>query len=122
MQRDDDLNFWQSVTGTIEEKERAIDTAYREVKEETGIDLLALGCKLVDCHLTNRYLIRKSWLYRYPPGTLYNQEHVFAVRVPSDLPILLTEHVSYGWEEKQVAAAKVWSETNKIAILQQVPG
>jgi len=39
MQREDDANFWQSVTGTIEEGEIPLNAAYRELEDETGIEL-----------------------------------------------------------------------------------
>ena len=48
LQRQDDLNFWQSVTGTIEEGEQPLRTAMREVKEETGIDIKEQNLILVD--------------------------------------------------------------------------
>ena len=34
IQRADDPNFWQSVTGALEDGEMPIETAYREVAEE----------------------------------------------------------------------------------------
>ena len=37
IQRTDDANFWQSVTGGIDEGETPVVTAYRELLEETGI-------------------------------------------------------------------------------------
>jgi dATP pyrophosphohydrolase len=116
MQRDDDAEFWQSVTGTIEEGEIPLQTAYREVLEETGLDLKMLGCEVIDCRTVNQYKIREDWRKRYPPGTLYNNEYVFRVLVPNDSVILLTEHTDYTWLSAQDAIEKVWSETNKLAI------
>lgn len=40
LQRRDDPDFWQSVTGSLEEGEAPLQTAQREVKEEVGIDIL----------------------------------------------------------------------------------
>ena len=48
LQRQDAPSFWQSVTGTIEEGEQPLQTAMREVKEETGIDILERNLTLVD--------------------------------------------------------------------------
>ena len=61
LQRDDDAEFWQSVTGTIELGESPIQTAYREVAEETGIVLNPDVNAIHDCQTTNFYTIRKRW-------------------------------------------------------------
>ena len=52
MQRNDDAEFWQSVTGTIEEGELPLGTAYREVAEETGVVLSPESGDIVDCQRT----------------------------------------------------------------------
>jgi len=38
LKRKDRENFWQSVTGSIEENESPYEAAKREVEEETGIN------------------------------------------------------------------------------------
>lgn len=40
LQRRDDPDFWQSVTGSLEDNETPRETALREVKEEIGIDII----------------------------------------------------------------------------------
>ena len=120
MQREDDPDFWQSVTGTLEPDERPRHTAYREVTEETGIDLKALGLKLSPQLTKNQYIIRPQWRHRYPPNTLCNIEYVFAAQIPADIPIILTEHLAYRWVSVEEASQIVWSETNRNAILQFV--
>ncbi len=121
MQRNDDPDFWQSVTGTLELGEKPIETALREVLEETGIDIIESAYQLVDCQKINTYDIRDRWKHRYPPGTPYNTEHVFAVEVANDQGISLTEHSAYFWLDKTSAIKKVWSDTNREAILLYVP-
>ncbi|MGO2167308.1 NUDIX domain-containing protein, partial [Pseudoalteromonas sp.] len=59
IQRADDANFWQSVTGGIDEGEKPLETAYRELLEETGIDARALGITIREHHKTNQYAIRE---------------------------------------------------------------
>ncbi len=121
MQRNDDPEFWQSVTGTLELGEKPIETALREVLEETGIDIIESAYQLVDCQKINTYDIRDRWKHRYPPGTPYNTEHVFAVEVANNQSISLTEHSAYFWLDKTSAIKKVWSDTNREAILLYVP-
>lgn len=121
MQRNDDPEFWQSVTGTLELGEKPIETALREVLEETSIDITQSAYQLIDCQKINTYDIRDRWKHRYPPGTPYNTEHVFAVEVANDQVISLTEHSAYLWLDKTSAIKKVWSDTNREAILLYVP-
>jgi dATP pyrophosphohydrolase len=121
MQRNDDPEFWQSVTGTLELGEKPSETARREVLEETSIDITQSDYQLVDCQKTNTYEIRDRWKYRYPPGTPFNTEHVFAVEVADEQVIQLTEHSAYSWLDKPSAMQKVWSDTNREAISLYVP-
>ncbi|WP_395341819.1 dihydroneopterin triphosphate diphosphatase [Ningiella sp. W23] len=121
LQRMDDPDFWQSVTGTMEPGESPIQTAYREVAEETGIELSFSNHDIVDCRLVNQYQIRKQWRYRYAPGTSFNNEHVFCACVDINTQVKLTEHLSYAWMSKEQAMAKAWSSTNRRAIEMFVP-
>ncbi|CCQ10119.1 dATP pyrophosphohydrolase [Pseudoalteromonas luteoviolacea B = ATCC 29581] len=115
MQRADDPNFWQSVTGGIDEGETPQQTAIRELKEETGIDCEALSLNLISYSHTNHYAIREQWLYRYEPGTTNNTEYVFSVEVPNDIIIELNprEHLNFVWLPWQDAAQKAWSPSNQ---------
>lgn len=121
MQRNDDPNFWQSVTGTLEQNELPRQTAVREVLEETGIDIVKQNYQLVDCQKVNTYPIREMWQHRYPPNTPFNTEYVFSVEVADDHNVKLTEHSAYFWLDKKSAMEKVWSDTNREAIELFVP-
>ncbi len=121
MQRNDDPDFWQSVTGTIEAGELPIAAAYREVGEETGVNLSPQSGDIVDCQHVNQYEIRKEWQHRYPPDNFVNTEYVFVTQIPSDSRIILTEHSAYEWLDKPEALARVWSPSNRNAILAFVP-
>ncbi|WP_218354549.1 dihydroneopterin triphosphate diphosphatase [Alteromonas lipotrueiana] len=116
LQRNDDASFWQSVTGTIEAGEHPEQTAYREVREEIGLQLHPEHHRVINCHQTNRFKIRSQWLHRYPPGTLYNTEHVFTAQIPATTPIVLTEHSAYEWLDKPAAMARIWSPSNRDAV------
>jgi dATP pyrophosphohydrolase len=118
-----DTEFWQSVTGS---KDALTDsfaaTAIREVWEETGIDCAAgtpLYGALQDWHLENVYDIYPRWLHRYAPGTVFNTEHVFGLRVPHGTPVTLSprEHTDHQWLPYGQAAEKCFSPSNAEAIL-----
>jgi dATP pyrophosphohydrolase len=118
LERADYPEAWQSVTGSREGDEQLIETAAREALEETGLD--AQLYQLIDWHLQNTYAIYSKWQHRYPAGTTHNVEHVFGLQLPYQQPIKLAprEHISYLWLPWQVAAEKVFSPSNRSAILE----
>lgn len=109
--------FWQSVTGSQDNDEPLIETARREVGEETGIqvNLAALN----DWKRVNDYPIMREWLHRYAPGTTHNTEHVFSLCVARDTPVTISphEHRAWMWLRWREAAAKCFSPSNRDAIL-----
>jgi dATP pyrophosphohydrolase len=109
--------FWQSVTGSREGEESLIDTAQREVDEETGI--LAPLTQFMDWSLTNTYEIFSEWRHRYAPGVTANVEHVFSLCVPDTVTIATSpeEHRNWQWLPWQEAAARCFSWSNRDAIL-----
>jgi dATP pyrophosphohydrolase len=110
--------YWQSVTGSVDrEDEPLVETAVREVMEETGID--ARRHRLVDWNISNRFEIYRLWQSRYAPGVTHNTEHVFGLTVPERLPVWLepSEHSRYLWLPWQEAAEKCFSWSNRDAIL-----
>ena len=116
MERADKKGFWQSVTGSIEENETPRDAAIREVFEETGINTNQFD--LEDWKLSHIYEIYTHWRYRYAPDVTHNTEHIFALKVPANIPIQLSadEHVQYLWVDWRDAMDKVFSWTNVEAI------
>ncbi|MGB7542444.1 MAG: dihydroneopterin triphosphate diphosphatase [Burkholderiales bacterium] len=118
LERADWPGFWQSVTGSLErEDEPPLDTAVREVREETGLD--AGRYRLVDWEIENRFEIFKQRLPLYAPGVTHNTEHVFGLTVPAPLPVTLAprEHVRQLWLPWREAAGKCFSWSNRDAIL-----
>lgn len=109
--------YWQSVTGSQEDDEALIDTAVREVAEETGIAITTADLR--DWQQTNTYEIFPEWRHRYAPGVTQNTEHVFSLEVPSNIAIRTApgEHLGYCWLPLAEAAAKVFSWSNRDAIL-----
>ena len=118
IERADFPGYWQSVTGSREGDEPLADTAARELAEETGIDARAHG-GVADWHMTNVYEIYPRWRHRYPEGTTHNCEHVFGLAVDVPVPVRLAprEHLSYAWLPWREAADRVFSWSNRAAIL-----
>ena len=103
-------------------EEDLAQTAAREVAEETGIVVGSSGvpaANLRDWSLRNVYEIYPVWRHRYEPGVLHNTEHVFGLRVPRDVPVVLAprEHTRFEWLPWQRAADRCFSPSNAEAIL-----
>lgn len=109
--------FWQSVTGSHEGEETLIETARREVQEETGLDTTRF--KLCNWQQTNTFEIFPEWRHRYAPGITHNVEHVFSLEIPKVQPVTIApgEHVAYAWLPWQKAAERCFSWSNQEAIL-----
>lgn len=137
IERADKPGYWQSVTGSKDaEDEPLIETAMREVGEETGICIVdeskgdsewGKGSSQVvslshlrDWQISNIYEIYPVWRHRYAPGVTRNTEHVFGLLVPRTIPITLAprEHLNHIWLPYREAADKCFSPSNAEAILQ----
>ena len=124
IERADRPGFWQSVTGSLDRvDEPLIETAAREVAEETGIVVGSPEVPLAslkDWQLSNVYEIYPVWRHRYAPGVTRNTEHVFGLLVPRDVPITLAprEHLNHAWLPWREAADRCFSPSNAEAILQ----
>jgi len=121
LERADHPGYWQSVTGSRDGDESLIETTVREVLEETGLDVSKYS--LTDWQSQNIYEIYPHWRHRYPPGITHNTEHVFGLQLPHRLDIKISEreHLKYQWLPWQDAAEKVFSPSNRAAIL-ELPG
>ena len=100
LQRRDDPDFWQSVTGSVEEGETAPQAAMREVKEEVTIDVVAEQLTLIDCQRTVEFEIFSHLRHSYAPG--------------------VTRNTAYKWLDASAAAALTKSWSNRQAIEQFV--
>jgi len=118
LERADHPGYWQSVTGSRDGDETLRETAIREVAEETGLD--ATRHSLTDWQRQNVYEIYPHWRHRYPEGVTQNTEHVFGLLLPRQMPIRISprEHLNFQWLPYQEAADKVFSPSNREAILQ----
>ncbi len=122
VERADHPGYWQSVTGSQERGETLVETAARELAEETGIDARAHG-GVVDWNLTNVFEIYPRWQSRFPRGTTHNTEHVFALQVAGPVTVTLAprEHRAHVWLPWREAADKCFSWSNRAAI-EDLPG
>ena len=124
IERADRPGFWQSVTGSKDAPDEAeVDTAIREVAEETGIVIGSAQVpksNLRDWNLRNVYEIYATWRHRYAPGVTHNTEHVFGLCVPRDVVVRLSprEHLRHAWLPMVEAADRCFSASNAEAILQ----
>jgi len=117
IERADHPGYWQSVTGSQDEGETLVQTAIREVAEETGID--ATLHVLTDWQQENFYEIYPIWRHRYAPDVTHNTEHVFGLLLPDRVPVTLhpREHLQHVWLPVDKAAPLCFSWSNRAAIL-----
>ena len=118
IERADNPGFWQSVTGSKDTvDEPLLETAMREVLEETGIT--AAPAQFLDWGLSNVYEIYPVWRHRYAAGVTRNTEHVFSLCVPDACEVRLNprEHTAWRWLPHHEAADLCFSPSNAEAVL-----
>lgn len=118
IERADNPGFWQSVTGSKDAAdEPLLQTAVREVLEETGID--AGPEQFRDWGISNVYEIYPVWRNRYAPGVTHNTEHVFSLCLPEacDVTLSAAEHTAWRWLPHHAAADLCFSPSNAEAVL-----
>lgn len=105
LKRSENENYggiWQMVTGSIDQNEKAFDTAIREIKEETGLIPQKLW---VVPNVNSFYSPDKDELIMIP---------VFAALVINDAVVLSSEHSEYQWTDKEKAKALLaWNGQRK---------
>jgi dATP pyrophosphohydrolase len=111
--------IWQPVVGAARWNEELVESAKREVFEETGITrlegIMAVGYAF-------------SFTFRFPENSLYApgvdtiRNVVFAAQVRSTQSISLSdEHVDYGWFSYEEALAKLYWPEDRKALVQLDP-
>jgi lipoyl(octanoyl) transferase len=101
-------NFWQPITGSIEEGELPLETARRELIEETG----NVGePRALDLHQS--FLIDSQYLAATHPQPIIASEAGFAIEMSSHSQIRIdtAEHDDYGWFTFAEAYEKIrWTD------------
>src|SRR5437660_5945605 len=87
-------NFWQPITGSIEDGESPLDTARREIVEETG----HIGDPQ-ELDLLQSFMIESQFLESRYPAPIIASEKGFVAHLSSQLPIRIDaeEHDDFGW-------------------------
>jgi lipoyl(octanoyl) transferase len=88
-------NFWQPITGTMHATESPLDTARREILEETGQPGEPRPLELLQSFMIeSQYLAAQGYA-----SPIIASEVCFETRLDSSLPITLdrTEHDTWGW-------------------------
>ena len=109
------FDFWQSVTGSLQDGETHAEAARRELLEETG---MVADERLEYSGVSRQFAIDPRWRHRFAPGVVENVEFEWHYRVPraTDIELERDEHSSYRWLPVEEASRAVWSWTNRDAL------
>ena len=116
LQRQDDTDFWQSVTGTIESGETPKKTAIRELWEEVRLEISENSTVLFDCKESIEFEIFPHFRYKYAPNVTHCREHWFLLAMEQEFEPVLSEHLAYRWVSPEQAIQMTKSSNNAEAI------
>ncbi|MDH4124461.1 MAG: dihydroneopterin triphosphate diphosphatase [Gammaproteobacteria bacterium] len=110
------FEFWQSVTGSLRTGESHAEAAGRELFEETG---LCDAGRLCYSGVSRQFVIDPRWRHKFAPGVVENVEFEWHYRLPAptNIRICNSEHSEYCWLPIAAAAQRVWSWTNRDALV-----
>jgi lipoyl(octanoyl) transferase len=100
--------FWQPVTGSEEPGESGLETARREVREETGQETEPQPLGLVQS-----FLIESQYLATRYPTPIIARETAFTAAIDSARPVEIdpSEHDDWGWFSVSEALEKIrWTD------------
>lgn len=116
LQRNDDLDFWQSVTGSLEENETPRQTVIRELWEEVRLKIPENSTALFDCNESIEFEIFPHFRYKYAPNITHCREHWFLLAVEQEFIPELSEHSAFKWVSAEQAVQMTKSPNNAEAI------
>ena len=120
LQRQDDPDFWQSVTGTIESGETPKNTAIRELWEEVRLEISENSTALFDCKESIEFEIFPHFRYKYAPNVTHCREHWFLLAMEQEFEPVLSEHLAYRWVSPEQAIQITKSSNNAEAIRKHI--
>ncbi len=109
--------FWQPITGGLEEGETKIETLKREIREETGIKSIIKIIENVHYYeFQDPSLI--EYFKRHGRACNHVKEYAFGVEVSSDEKVVLDgkEHSEYRWCRFEEALKLLKWKGNKVAL------
>ena len=115
LRRKSPFDFWQSVTGSLQEDESHAEAASRELAEETG---LTDEGELSYTGVSRQFAIDPRWRDKFGPGIVENVEFEWRYRLSSTTNVQLnaSEHSEFAWLPVAEAIDRAWSWTNCDAI------
>ena len=114
LKRNDPINYWQSVTGSLKWDETPDSAAARELMEETSIN----EGQWIKTGIINEYPIDPRWRNRFHQDTKINKEHVFYyVTNQESISIDPKEHCEWSWFDHERAVQLISSKTNQWAVI-----
>ena len=107
------LNFWQAISGGVEDDETLVETVKREVLEETGIsakDIIKLSST------STIPVINVTGDFTWGRDVYVVTEYSFGVFIENSDIILSDEHKQYEWLTYDKAYKKLKFDSNKTAL------
>jgi dATP pyrophosphohydrolase len=106
-------DFWQPVSGGGEDDEAPIDTARREVNEETGIDS---GADIIALDSLATIPVPPTAWMLWGPEVLVIPEYSFGVHASETEIRLSPEHTEFRWVDYATAQEMLRFDSNKNAL------
>ena len=108
-----DLGFWQGISGGGENNETPLETAKRELYEETGI---STDSEYIQLDTTHSIPVTEFSVTHWPEDLFIIIQYNFGAYVGDREIVLSQEHTEYKWMKYEQAHELVEFDGNKIAL------